>query len=151
MSFWDHKLQSHSLWNGTGFDLSSLSFYLHPSAFRCAYCYFLNPARKTRPQAPRLPEFSYERRLRAESHSPGPTPRSGTETEESAPPSGGTEKQIHTQASKPDQPRLGLLGSEFRLAHKMETHTHTHIYSLTALCIFMLLTSWSNRSCSVFF
>uniref|UniRef100_H3DHT2 Endoplasmic reticulum junction formation protein lunapark n=1 Tax=Tetraodon nigroviridis TaxID=99883 RepID=H3DHT2_TETNG len=25
-------------------------------AFRCAYCYFLNPARKTRPQAPRLPE-----------------------------------------------------------------------------------------------
>uniref|UniRef100_A0A4W4FC29 Endoplasmic reticulum junction formation protein lunapark n=1 Tax=Electrophorus electricus TaxID=8005 RepID=A0A4W4FC29_ELEEL len=27
-------------------------------AFRCAYCYFLNPARKTRPQAPRLPEFS---------------------------------------------------------------------------------------------
>ncbi|XP_076858942.1 endoplasmic reticulum junction formation protein lunapark-A isoform X2 [Brachyhypopomus gauderio] len=27
-------------------------------AFRCAYCYFLNPARKTRPQAPRLPELS---------------------------------------------------------------------------------------------
>ncbi|XP_051815863.1 endoplasmic reticulum junction formation protein lunapark-B-like isoform X2 [Acanthochromis polyacanthus] len=57
-------------------------------AFRCAYCYFLNPARKTRPQAPRLPEFSYERRLRAESRSPGPSPRSGTDTEESAPPSG---------------------------------------------------------------
>ncbi|KAM4590715.1 endoplasmic reticulum junction formation protein lunapark-B isoform 2-T2 [Odontesthes bonariensis] len=57
-------------------------------AFRCAYCYFLNPARKTRPQAPRLPEFSYERRLRAESHSPGPSPRSGADTDESAPPSG---------------------------------------------------------------
>ncbi|XP_026210377.1 endoplasmic reticulum junction formation protein lunapark-B isoform X1 [Anabas testudineus] len=57
-------------------------------AFRCAYCYFLNPARKTRPQAPRLPEFSYERRLRAESRSPGTRPRSGTDTEESAPPSG---------------------------------------------------------------
>ncbi|XP_067368890.1 endoplasmic reticulum junction formation protein lunapark-B isoform X2 [Channa argus] len=57
-------------------------------AFRCAYCYFLNPARKTRPQAPRLPEFSYERRLRAESRSPAMTPRSGTDTEESAPPSG---------------------------------------------------------------
>lgn len=28
------------------------------SAFRCAYCYYLNPARKTRPQAPHLPEFS---------------------------------------------------------------------------------------------
>ncbi|XP_078144926.1 endoplasmic reticulum junction formation protein lunapark-B [Centroberyx gerrardi] len=57
-------------------------------AFRCAYCYFLNPARKTRPQAPRLPEFSYERRLRSDSPSPGPAPRSGTDTEESAPPSG---------------------------------------------------------------
>ncbi|XP_068101548.1 endoplasmic reticulum junction formation protein lunapark [Hyperolius riggenbachi] len=31
-------------------------------AFRCAYCYFLNPARKTRPQAPRLPELSMDRR-----------------------------------------------------------------------------------------
>ncbi|XP_049455805.1 endoplasmic reticulum junction formation protein lunapark-B isoform X3 [Epinephelus fuscoguttatus] len=62
-------------------------------AFRCAYCYFLNPARKTRPQAPRLPEFSYERRLRAESRSPGPMRRSGTDTEESAPPSG-DEKEL---------------------------------------------------------
>ncbi|XP_041646263.1 endoplasmic reticulum junction formation protein lunapark-B isoform X2 [Cheilinus undulatus] len=57
-------------------------------AFRCAYCYFLNPARKTRPQAPRLPEFSYERKLRAESRSPGPSRHSGIETEESPPPSG---------------------------------------------------------------
>ncbi|MEE6489728.1 hypothetical protein FKM82_015656 [Ascaphus truei] len=31
-------------------------------AFRCAYCYFLNPARKTRPQAPRLQEFNFEKR-----------------------------------------------------------------------------------------
>ncbi|XP_075906948.1 endoplasmic reticulum junction formation protein lunapark-B isoform X2 [Nelusetta ayraudi] len=57
-------------------------------AFRCAYCYFLNPARKTRPQAPRLPEFSYEKRLRAESRSPGRRPHLATDTEESAPPSG---------------------------------------------------------------
>ncbi|XP_035029388.2 endoplasmic reticulum junction formation protein lunapark-B isoform X4 [Hippoglossus stenolepis] len=62
-------------------------------AFRCVYCYFLNPARKTRPQAPRLPEFSYERKLRAESRSPAPSPRSGTDTEESAPPSGVVEKR----------------------------------------------------------
>ncbi|XP_053292441.1 endoplasmic reticulum junction formation protein lunapark-B isoform X1 [Pleuronectes platessa] len=62
-------------------------------AFRCVYCYFLNPARKTRPQAPRLPEFSYERKLRAETRSPGPSPRSGTDTEESAPPSGVVEKR----------------------------------------------------------
>ncbi|KAI1898152.1 hypothetical protein AGOR_G00069410 [Albula goreensis] len=40
-------------------------------AFRCAYCYFLNPARKTRPQAPRLPEFSFERRARTDSPVPG--------------------------------------------------------------------------------
>ncbi|XP_054828481.1 endoplasmic reticulum junction formation protein lunapark isoform X2 [Eublepharis macularius] len=31
-------------------------------AFRCAYCFFLNPARKTRPQAPRLIDFSPERK-----------------------------------------------------------------------------------------
>ncbi|KAM5152005.1 endoplasmic reticulum junction formation protein lunapark isoform 1-T3 [Mantella aurantiaca] len=31
-------------------------------AYRCAYCFFLNPARKTRPQAPRLQELSQERR-----------------------------------------------------------------------------------------
>ncbi|NXA13461.1 LNP protein, partial [Sapayoa aenigma] len=35
-------------------------------AFRCAYCFFLNPARKTRPQAPRLPDFSFERKRSAE-------------------------------------------------------------------------------------
>ncbi|KAI4880289.1 hypothetical protein NFI96_030726 [Prochilodus magdalenae] len=39
-------------------------------SFRCGYCYFMNPARKTRPQAPRLPEFSFERRLRSESADP---------------------------------------------------------------------------------
>ncbi|XP_029926114.1 endoplasmic reticulum junction formation protein lunapark-B isoform X2 [Myripristis murdjan] len=62
-------------------------------AFRCAYCYFLNPARKIRPQAPRLPEFSYERRLRSDSPSPRPSPRSNRDSEGSAPPSG-DEKEI---------------------------------------------------------
>ncbi|KAK5854340.1 hypothetical protein PBY51_015418 [Eleginops maclovinus] len=85
-------------------------------AFRCAYCYFLNPARKTRPQAPRLPEFSYERRLRAESRSPGPAPRSPTDTEESAPPSGDEremteddrptkEEEIESQSEEQQQPQ----------------------------------------------
>ncbi|XP_019713194.1 endoplasmic reticulum junction formation protein lunapark-A isoform X1 [Hippocampus comes] len=32
-------------------------------AFRCAYCYFLNPARKTRPQTPRPPEFTGELKM----------------------------------------------------------------------------------------
>uniref|UniRef100_A0A665WZX8 Endoplasmic reticulum junction formation protein lunapark n=1 Tax=Echeneis naucrates TaxID=173247 RepID=A0A665WZX8_ECHNA len=35
-------------------------------AFRCAYCYFLNPARKTRPQAPRLPEVTGELKISPE-------------------------------------------------------------------------------------
>ncbi|XP_071603386.1 endoplasmic reticulum junction formation protein lunapark isoform X1 [Heliangelus exortis] len=35
-------------------------------AFRCAYCFFLNPARKTRPQAPRLPDFSFEKKKSTE-------------------------------------------------------------------------------------
>ncbi|XP_069568989.1 endoplasmic reticulum junction formation protein lunapark-B [Brachyistius frenatus] len=82
--------------------------------FRCAYCYFLNPARKTRPLAPRLPEFSYERRLRAESRSPGPPPHSGTDTEESAPPSGDEKemgedetpaKEVESESQSEEQPR----------------------------------------------
>ncbi|XP_047457459.1 endoplasmic reticulum junction formation protein lunapark-A [Mugil cephalus] len=35
-------------------------------AFRCAYCYFLNPARRTRPQAPRLPEVTGELKMPSE-------------------------------------------------------------------------------------
>ncbi|XP_060774700.1 endoplasmic reticulum junction formation protein lunapark-B isoform X2 [Neoarius graeffei] len=47
-------------------------------AFRCAYCYFMNPARKTRPQAPKLPEFNFERRLRSESPDPQSSAASNT-------------------------------------------------------------------------
>uniref|UniRef100_A0A8C3AQZ9 Endoplasmic reticulum junction formation protein lunapark n=1 Tax=Cyclopterus lumpus TaxID=8103 RepID=A0A8C3AQZ9_CYCLU len=39
-------------------------------AFRCAYCYFLNPARKTRPQAPRLPEATGEVKMSSEATLP---------------------------------------------------------------------------------
>lgn len=50
-------------------------FFKFSAAFRCAYCFFLNPARKTRPQAPRLPEFSFEKRQAVEgSSSVGPLP-----------------------------------------------------------------------------
>ncbi|NWY48196.1 LNP protein, partial [Sylvia atricapilla] len=55
-------------------------------AFRCAYCFFLNPARKTRPQAPRLPDFSFEKKRTTElpSESEPLEPREGKpqETEE---------------------------------------------------------------------
>ncbi|XP_057219679.1 endoplasmic reticulum junction formation protein lunapark isoform X2 [Malurus melanocephalus] len=44
-------------------------------AFRCAYCFFLNPARKTRPQAPRLPDFSFEKRQSTELRSEPLEPR----------------------------------------------------------------------------
>ncbi|NWW73955.1 LNP protein, partial [Climacteris rufus] len=55
-------------------------------AFRCAYCFFLNPARKTRPQAPRLPDFSFEKKqpteLRSETEPLEPRERKPQETQE---------------------------------------------------------------------
>uniref|UniRef100_H3ASP6 Endoplasmic reticulum junction formation protein lunapark n=1 Tax=Latimeria chalumnae TaxID=7897 RepID=H3ASP6_LATCH len=56
-------------------------------AFRCAYCFFLNPARKTRPQAPRLPEFSFEKRQHSESQSSAGSSQSvGATVQETPPP-----------------------------------------------------------------
>lgn len=66
-------------------DKLSLFFIAGVLAFRCAYCYFLNPARKTRPQAPRLPEFTAETKM---SQDP---PAVAMETDlSSAPPAPGT-------------------------------------------------------------
>jgi len=48
------------------------------SAFRCAYCYFLNPARKTRPQAPRLPEVTGELKMPSDA----PLPLSAADVED---------------------------------------------------------------------
>ncbi|XP_055763927.1 endoplasmic reticulum junction formation protein lunapark-B isoform X3 [Salvelinus fontinalis] len=67
-------------------------------AFRCAYCYVLNHARKTRPQAPRLPEFSFERRMRSESPTPERSAASEV-TDESAPPSG-DEKELEAPSDE---------------------------------------------------
>nr|XP_020490088.1 endoplasmic reticulum junction formation protein lunapark-A-like [Labrus bergylta] len=47
-------------------------------AFRCAYCYFLNPARKIRPQAPRLPEVTGEQK----ESSDAPLPASAADIDE---------------------------------------------------------------------
>uniref|UniRef100_A0A8C8DC68 Endoplasmic reticulum junction formation protein lunapark n=2 Tax=Oryzias sinensis TaxID=183150 RepID=A0A8C8DC68_9TELE len=41
-------------------------------AFRCAYCFFFNPARKIRPQGPRFPEVAEESKISSE----GPIPSS---------------------------------------------------------------------------
>ncbi|XP_039613623.1 endoplasmic reticulum junction formation protein lunapark-A isoform X2 [Polypterus senegalus] len=43
-------------------------------AFRCAYCFFLNPARKMRPQAPRLPDFSFEKKPLTDSQASAASP-----------------------------------------------------------------------------
>ncbi|NWU72083.1 LNP protein, partial [Pterocles burchelli] len=55
-------------------------------AFRCAYCFFLNPARKTRPQAPRLPDFSFEKKqsteLQSETEHLEPRERKPQETQQ---------------------------------------------------------------------
>ncbi|KAF6114420.1 lunapark, ER junction formation factor [Phyllostomus discolor] len=64
-------------------------------AFRCAYCFFLNPARKTRPQAPRLPEFSFEKRQAVEvSSSVGPLPSGSVISSENQISEGGTVPQM---------------------------------------------------------
>ncbi|XP_073162035.1 endoplasmic reticulum junction formation protein lunapark isoform X6 [Lepidochelys kempii] len=55
-------------------------------AFRCAYCFFLNPARKTRPQAPRLPDFSCEKRQPTELQTTvGPLHSGGVKLQENPP------------------------------------------------------------------
>uniref|UniRef100_A0A3Q3W405 Endoplasmic reticulum junction formation protein lunapark n=1 Tax=Mola mola TaxID=94237 RepID=A0A3Q3W405_MOLML len=106
-------------------------------AFRCAYCYFLNPARKTRPQAPRLPEFSYERTLSAESHSPGLAPHSGTDLEESAPPSGdekelgddeGATQEVATQPEEQQQERDEKKGEEVAQKEKEVEVEQSHSF-----------------------
>ncbi|NXN80535.1 LNP protein, partial [Bombycilla garrulus] len=54
-------------------------------AFRCAYCFFLNPARKTRPQAPRLGDFSFEKKrseLQSETEPLEPREREPQETQQ---------------------------------------------------------------------
>ncbi|XP_074949630.1 endoplasmic reticulum junction formation protein lunapark isoform X3 [Phalacrocorax aristotelis] len=55
-------------------------------AFRCAYCFFLNPARRTRPQAPRLPDFSFEKKqstiLQSETEPLEPRERKPQETQQ---------------------------------------------------------------------
>ncbi|XP_016852209.1 endoplasmic reticulum junction formation protein lunapark isoform X2 [Anolis carolinensis] len=51
-------------------------------AFRCAYCFFLNPARKTRPQAPRLPDFSAEKKQPAEAEILPDSPQSEEKLQE---------------------------------------------------------------------
>ncbi|XP_041724605.1 endoplasmic reticulum junction formation protein lunapark-A [Coregonus clupeaformis] len=81
-------------------------------AFRCAYCCFLNPARKTRRQAPRLPEVSAEAKIPTDE--PIPTPPSPVATPpeadeslvaavEEKPPSPPAEEEIQELAVTPTE------------------------------------------------
>ncbi|XP_035752103.1 endoplasmic reticulum junction formation protein lunapark isoform X3 [Egretta garzetta] len=78
-------------------------------AFRCAYCFFLNPARKTRPQAPRLPDFSFEKKqsteLRSETEPLEPKerkPQEAQQTEESEEDTSQT-NETYDKAPSPEQ------------------------------------------------
>lgn len=67
-------------------------------AFRCAYCFFLNPARKTRPQAPRLPDFSFEKKQSPKLQSP----KLRSETEPLEPREGKPQETQQTKESEDD-------------------------------------------------
>nr|XP_046176131.1 endoplasmic reticulum junction formation protein lunapark-B isoform X1 [Oncorhynchus gorbuscha]XP_046176132.1 endoplasmic reticulum junction formation protein lunapark-B isoform X1 [Oncorhynchus gorbuscha]XP_046176133.1 endoplasmic reticulum junction formation protein lunapark-B isoform X1 [Oncorhynchus gorbuscha] len=95
-------------------------------AFRCAYCYVLNHARKTRPQAPRLPEFSFERRMRSESPTPEKSAASEA-TDESVPPSGADQSEdsgpshVATRA-----PTVSLATASWSSVHSFAIVHHHH-------------------------
>lgn len=73
-------------------------------AFRCAYCYFLNPAKKTRPQAPRLPESPAELRTPAPQSPPPPPPPPGTDGDEEMPELGKCKLSDESDEAEPQEP-----------------------------------------------
>lgn len=93
-------------------------------AFRCAYCYFLNPARKTRPQAPRLPEFTAETKM---SQDP---PAVAMETDLSSAPPAPEEKAASpgpVKAEAEDQHTDESPEEKKPADPDPDTHTHTHL------------------------
>ncbi|XP_023837273.1 endoplasmic reticulum junction formation protein lunapark-A [Salvelinus sp. IW2-2015] len=83
-------------------------------AFRCAYCCFLNPARKIRPQAPRLPEISAETKILTDA--PVATPPEADESPVAAVeekwPSPPAEEEIQELAVTPTEGAPETKGSE---------------------------------------
>ncbi|CAN9497742.1 unnamed protein product [Ophioblennius macclurei] len=79
-------------------------------AFRCAYCYFLNPARKTRPLAPRLPVVTGELRMPCEAPVASPPPEVNGDKDLNGntplddPAGGGTPEPDTPTSSEPDSP-----------------------------------------------
>ncbi|XP_015214556.2 endoplasmic reticulum junction formation protein lunapark-A isoform X2 [Lepisosteus oculatus] len=89
------------------------------TAFRCAYCYFLNPARRTRPQAPRLPEFNIERRVR--SSSPTEEVAAGAETSDTQPKPAGNREGLQKGV-----PSVSLATAPWSKVHSFNTNSVHH-------------------------
>ncbi|NWV39445.1 LNP protein, partial [Grantiella picta] len=89
-------------------------------AFRCAYCFFLNPARKTRPQAPRLPDFSFEKRHSPElrSETLEPREREPQETQQTKESEDDVAQIVETNETDDQAPSSGHLNN--KLAEEVE-------------------------------
>ncbi|XP_063256548.1 endoplasmic reticulum junction formation protein lunapark isoform X2 [Prinia subflava] len=91
-------------------------------AFRCAYCFFLNPARKTRPQAPRLPDFSFEKKrcteLGSEAEPLEPRDRKPQETQETKESEDDVVQLVETNGTDDKAPNSEHLNDE--LAEEVE-------------------------------
>ncbi|NWR49576.1 LNP protein, partial [Regulus satrapa] len=98
-------------------------------AFRCAYCFFLNPARKTRPQAPRLPDFSFEKRqstgLRSETEPLEPGEREPQETQQTKESEDDVAQLIETNDTDDKAPSCEHLND--KLAEEVEKEAAEHI------------------------
>ncbi|XP_007669463.1 endoplasmic reticulum junction formation protein lunapark isoform X2 [Ornithorhynchus anatinus] len=111
-------------------------------AFRCAYCFFLNPARKTRPQAPRLPDFSFEKKssiegpssigsLQLEDLTPSGAPLSDDSLEEQdspvSDPDPTDERASGTEQTNLDEEVAGSKEQEEKIAEEAENEETTQV------------------------
>ncbi|NXO08051.1 LNP protein, partial [Oriolus oriolus] len=102
-------------------------------AFRCAYCFFLNPARKTRPQAPRLPDFSFERKqsteLQSETEPLEPRERKPQETQQTKESEDVVAQIVETNGTDDKAPSSEHLND--KLAEEVEKEAETESISTT--------------------
>lgn len=89
-------------------------------AFRCAYCFFLNPARKTRPQAPRLQELNLDRRPRSDSLSSTGMLQAATEEQENQ-----TSSDPSEVGETPDTEEVEGKGEEEKCTEELAEETET--------------------------
>ncbi|NWX48549.1 LNP protein, partial [Steatornis caripensis] len=104
-------------------------------AFRCAYCFFLNPARKTRPQAPQLPHFSFEKKqsteLQSETEPLEPEEGKPQETQQTEESEGNTSQTVEKNVTDDKAPSPEQLND--KLAEEFEKEAEN--MSATEDCI----------------